>query len=100
MLKVTFRQWGGFGGLLRGCRLDAAAMEPGEGRILGELVGKCSFSSPVAGMPEDARDTVSYEITVEADGGVRRLSFDDLSIPPSAEPLLTYLRERSRPQGA
>jgi hypothetical protein len=75
-------------------------MEPGEGKILGQLVEKCSFSPPVAGAPEDARDTVSYEITVEADGEVRRLSFDDLSIPPSAEPLLTYLRERSRPQGA
>lgn len=97
---MTFRQWGGFTGLLRGCELDPAAMEPGEGRILGELVEKCSFSPSAERAPEGARDTVSYEITVEEKGGKRSLSFDDLSIPSSAEPLLTYLRERSRPRGA
>jgi hypothetical protein len=99
-LIVTFREWGGFGGLVRGCELDPAAMEPGEGKLLGELVKKCSFSPPDEGAPDEARDTVSYEITVEEKGGRRRLSFDDLSVPPSAEPLLTYLRERSRPRGA
>ena len=44
-----------------------------------------------------ARDVFLYEITVERGGLVHRVSFDDLSIPPSVEPLLEYLRSKARP---
>ena len=44
-----------------------------------------------------ARDAIQYDITVEADGEVTHVRFDDLALPQSLLPLVSYLRERAKP---
>ncbi len=98
-MRVTFRESGGFAGLVRGCDLDTEKMPPGEAVKLRALVEKCDLNQGGV-LAESARDALVYEVTVESGGTRRKLLFDDLSIPPSAGPLVEYLVERSTPQGA
>jgi len=101
-IKVTFRQSGGFGGLVLGSNLDTETLSPREAAQLRSLVrssgvvsgsigdAKRSMSSP------DARDLTTYEIEVTFDEGMVRLAFDDMSMPPDIEPLLEFVRARAR----
>jgi hypothetical protein len=98
-VRVIFRQSGGFGGLVRGCDLDTEKMPPGEAVKVRALVEKCDLDEG-GSLTENARDALVYAITVESGGARRKLLFDDLSMPPSAGPLVEYLVERSSPQGA
>jgi hypothetical protein len=98
-VQVTFRQSGGFGGLLRGCDLDTEKMPPGEAAKVRALVEKFDLGEG-ASLTERARDALVYEITLERGGARRKLLFDELSMPPSAVPLVEYLVERSSPRRA
>ena len=98
-MHVTFRQSGGFAGLVRGCGIDAAALDPDERARLHSLVAASGLvaGSHATTAAAAARDLRHYEITIDLDG--RRLSFsgDDRTLPAPIIPLIDWLRERSRP---
>jgi len=95
-VKVRFRQSGGFSGLLRGCDLDTEVMDRHESKELEALVA-AGVSAEQGPVEESLRDGIRYEITVEGEGGIRRLRYEDPAIPGPAVPLLSFLRERSGP---
>ena len=97
-MKVTFRQSGGYAGLIRGCELDTAAMEPAEAQGLRSLVNNSQILE--LGLPgEGVRpDLMSYRITIETGGAVHEISLDDLSLTPAIVPLLEYLQDCSGPR--
>ena len=47
--------------------------------------------------PSEARDQIVYEIEMETDAGVRRLEFDEASVPKDLAPLVQALAKRSKP---
>ena len=95
-MKVRFRQSGGFSGLLRGCDLDTELMDRREGKELEALIA-AGASGEQSSVRESLRDGIRYEITVDGEGGGRRLLYEDPVIPGPAVPLLSFLRERSGP---
>jgi len=95
---VTFRQSGGFAGLIRGCELETAAMPSEEADRLSFLVKRCLEGEAPAEHEGEARDEMSYEIVIEEADQARRLAFSDRGVTSLTKPLLEFLSERSAPQ--
>jgi hypothetical protein len=98
MVRVRFLQSGGFAGAVRGCELDTSSLPPEEGRELETLVqssglcGSGEFRSP------GARDLRLYEIHVERDSGGLAVTYDELTLPEQARPLVSFLRRNATPR--
>jgi len=91
--KVRFRQSGGYGGLVRGYDVEFNILDVANRAALEHHAQ--SGETPVA--PSKARDHIVYEIDMETDAGVRRLKFDEASVPKDLAPLVQALAERSKP---
>lgn len=99
-MRVSFRQSGGYAGLVRGCDLATAAMPSEEADRLSSLVKRCLEGEVPTKKEGEARDEISYEIVIEEEGLPRRLAFSERGVPPSTRPLLEFLIDRSAPQPA
>lgn len=103
-IKVSFRQSGGYAGLILGSDLDTGDLPPGDAQRLRAILQSGAVAAALAGgaasraSPPAARDLTSYEIEVKTPTGSARLAFDDMSAPPGIEPLLEFLRTRARPR--
>jgi hypothetical protein len=97
-MKVTFRQAGGWGGLFWGAELDTDVMPSEEAAELRSLVKQSGILTADSGFSKKARDAQTYEIDVETDEGVQKLTFDDTTVPESAETLLEFLRGKAVPR--
>ena len=97
-MKVRFRQTGGFAGLNLGSELDTETMPHREAKKLMQLLQDSKLTAGRKQGSKKARDLATYEITVEDESGTVTTSFDDMSVPPSADKLLDLLRARARPQ--
>lgn len=97
-MKATFRQSGGYAGLIRGCELDTDSLPPDEAATLQSLVVQSGILQAGSGRAPDARDLLNYEITVTTDEGVHHVTFDDMTMPEAVAPLLEYLQEKAKPQ--
>ncbi len=95
-MKVTYRQSGGFAGIVFVCELDTASLSEEEARTLRSLVHEGELEQ-VGRLDPVARDAIQYDITVQVDGEVTQVRFDDLALPQSVLPLVSYLRERAKP---
>ena len=99
-MKVSFRQSGGFAGLVRGCELETANLPAEEADRLSSLVERCLEGEVPAEGEDEARDEMSYEIVIEGEGAARRLAFSDRGVTSSTRPLLEFLSDRSTPEPA
>jgi hypothetical protein len=95
-MKVHFRQSGGFAGLVKECQLDTEQLPPDEAARLKSLVEQSHLEGRTEDHSPRARDVFHYTITVE-DGGSRRLSFDDRTVPPDVQPLVRFLKTHAAP---
>jgi Emfourin len=95
-MKITFRQSGGFAGMLRGAEVDAQTLDPKQAEELKRLLQENPAAETRAA--SKARDLHQYEITVEDGGQKRTLHFDDSQVPDALRPLLKTLKQQSKPQ--
>ena len=97
-MKVQFVQSGGYLGLIKGCEIDTTTLPEEEAKQLESLVEASGISAPTESLSDSARDLQQYEITI--DDGTSKISavLDDETLPPSAKPLVGYLRKRSGPK--
>jgi emfourin len=99
-MKVRFSQSGGFAGLMKGCEIDTAALPPESARELEQLVQASAIPQSGEFLSESSRDLHQYEITIDDGASKRSVTFDDQSVPPSAKPLVGYLKKLSKPEPA
>ncbi|ACB50310.1 hypothetical protein cce_0959 [Crocosphaera subtropica ATCC 51142] len=97
-MKITFRQSGGFAGLIRGCEIDTANLSESEAAYLKGLVEQSHILEATSQLTLKARDLYKYEVIIESEKGTVRASFDDMTWPETAQKLLAYLQEHSKPQ--
>jgi hypothetical protein len=97
-MKVQFVQSGGLVGAVKGCEFDTAALAPDMIRELERLVQGSGISESGQFLSAAERDLQQYEIAIEQGGRKVSVVFDDSSIPPSARPLLGFLKKHARPQ--
>ena len=98
-MQITFLQSGGFAGTIRGVRLDAAALPAGDRAELERLVAACGLDGSCERFSAGGRDRRQYDLAIERDGRVDRLTCDDGCLPEAARPLLSFLAARATSQG-
>ena len=94
-LKITFRESGGFAGLVRGCELDSSSLPPAAAAALDALLAGAQAPSRAS---RGARDLVTYEITVGAGKGARTVALGETNVPEAVRPLIAHLCSRSGPR--
>ncbi len=78
---------------MRGCDVEFDTLDVADRAAL----ERHAQSGPTPVAPSKARDQIVYEIDMETDAGVRRLEFDEASVPRDLAPLVKALAERSKP---
>jgi hypothetical protein len=97
-MRITFMQSGGFVGTIKGCVLTAAELTSDERQELESLVVAGGLTGSSERFSEAGRDLRHYDIMIEQDTAVHRLSCDDRSVPEAVRPLVAFLQTRARPQ--
>jgi hypothetical protein len=97
-MQITFLQSGGFTGAIRGVRLDLATLSAAERAELERLVAACGLEGECERLTEGGRDRRHYDLAIDRDDRIDRLSCDDGSVPEAARPLVAYLMARATPQ--
>ena len=98
-MQITFLQSGGFAGAMRGVRIDPAALPASEREELERLVTACGLDGSCERFAETGRDRLQYDLAIDRDGRIDRLSCDDGCLPEAARPLVAFLAARATPQG-
>jgi len=98
-MKIIFLESGGFAGGLRGCRLDAARLTPGERAAVERLVAVSGLEASGERFAPGGRDRRQYDLAIEAAGRIVRVSCDESCLPETARPLVEFLLARALPQG-
>jgi hypothetical protein len=93
-MKIRFRQTGGFAGLSLGSELDSEKLPAAEAGELERLIRQAALDQ-VGTKKSRGADLTNYEMTVEDKGRTTKASFDDMTIPVNAQPLLDFLRSRA-----
>jgi hypothetical protein len=96
IVKVSFRQVGGFAPMFLGCELDTAALPAAEAAELGRLVEHSGIRQlPDVRLP-GAADVPTASIEVTEGSETHAVSFHLPVIPEAVRPLLAFLLARSR----
>jgi hypothetical protein len=98
-MKVTFLQSGGFAGTVKGCEFDTAALTPEAARELERLLRGSGLPTSGEFLSATGRDLHQYELAIEDGKRKTEVVFDDSTVPPSAKPLLGFLKKHARPKG-
>ena len=101
-MKIYFEQSGGLTGIENNVSIDSNSLVPEEASELQSLVDNASFadllSQPAA--PLRGADYIEYKITIETNDNRKYfLNTTDLTMPPSAGPLIRYLRQKAIKKG-
>jgi hypothetical protein len=94
-MRLSFRQSGGFAGLILGCDLDTEKLPPAEAAELLRLVEQAALDKIGAKTSAKGRDLMNYEIVVVDKGRTKKATFDDMTIPPNVQPLVDFLSRRA-----
>lgn len=97
-MRITFVQSGGFVGAIKGCRIDTAALEPGERAQVESLVTASGITASLTRRSEATRDARQYQIVIERETAVVRVTCDDRCVPEEARPLVGFLAAKAVPQ--
>jgi len=98
-MQITFLQSGGFAGLIRGVQVDTATLPAGEREAVERLVAACGVAGSCERFAESGRDRRQYDLAIDRDGRIDRLSCDEGCVPEAARPLVAFLAARATPQG-
>ena len=94
-MKITFRQSGGYAGLLRGCEINTERLSSEEARELKSLVDQSGILEAQSKQSPNLADVFNYLITIETRDKTHQVSFDELSLPREIIPLIDFLQDRS-----
>jgi hypothetical protein len=101
LLKLRFRQSGGFGGLIRGQEITAADSTPQELQRLEALVKASGVAERAAGggarTPSASADLMQYDLEIETSAGTTHVVLTDDDLNDKTEPLIRFLQKQSKP---
>jgi hypothetical protein len=95
-MKVTYRQTGGFAGLVLGYELDTDTLKPEEAKAFKALLESANLGKLKTKRAPKARDLTGYEITIEDKGTKKTIRLNDMSLSKESEGLIEYLQKRSK----
>jgi hypothetical protein len=101
LLKLRFRQSGGYAGLIRGQEIAAAESSPAELQRLEHLLKESGLTERAAGggarTPPASADLIQYDLEIETSAGTRHVVLTDDDLDDRTEPLIKLLQKGSKP---
>jgi hypothetical protein len=98
-MKIKWRQGGGIAGLNLSCEIETLALPRDEAAEVERLVKACGvLKSKFRFLKPMGCDLCGYSISVESSEISYSVSFDDLTVPEGAGPLMGYLMKYARPR--
>lgn len=95
-MRVSFRQSGGFAPIFVGTQIDTDAEQGPESTELEKLVMDSGIMKLSDAKVKGARDVYFYTFDIHVGELKHSVTLDQLSVPPSVQPLLEFLKARSR----
>ncbi|MBY0546056.1 MAG: hypothetical protein K2W95_02075 [Candidatus Obscuribacterales bacterium] len=95
-MKVTFRQSGGFAPIFVGFQVDTDAAPGPESTELEKLVIDSGIMKLSDAKVKGARDVYFYTFDIQMAELKHSVTLDQLSVPPAVQPLVEFLKARSR----
>ena len=101
LLKLRFRQSGGFANLTRGQEIAAANSSPEELQQLEHMLNASGVAERAGGggarTPPKSADLIQYDLEIETSAGTRHVVLTDDDLNDRTEPLIRFLQKRSKP---
>ena len=101
LVKLRFRQSGGFAGLIRGQEITAADSSPEELQRLERMLQESGLAergaSGGASTPPKSADLIQYDLEIETSAGTRHVVLTDDDLDARTQPLIEFLQKRSKP---
>jgi len=97
-MRITFVQSGGFVGAIKGCRIDTVGLPPDQRGEIETLVMASGITESFTRRSESGRDVRQYQIAIEREAAVVRVTCDDRCMPEAARPLVGFLAAKAVPQ--
>lgn len=97
-MKITYRESGGFAGLVKGTEIDTDSLDPTEAQGVALLVEQSGIEGDKKTVSSESRDLLQYDISIEGDTGRERLVLDSANVTEQVKPLLKYLKQRAQPR--
>ncbi|MDJ0718909.1 MAG: hypothetical protein QNJ54_32565 [Prochloraceae cyanobacterium] len=94
-MKITFRQSGGFAGLIKGCEIDTELLSSEEAKELKSLVNQSDVFEAQSQKSPNVADAYSYQIVIETRERTHQVSFDEPNLSEEVIPLIDFLKDRS-----
>jgi hypothetical protein len=101
LLKLRFRQTGGYAGLVRGQEITAAGSSPAELQQLEHMLKESGLTERAGGggarTPPKSADLMQYDLEIETSAGTRHVVLTDEDLDERTEPLIQLLQKGSKP---
>ena len=101
LLRLRFRQSGGFAGLIRGQEIVAADSSPEELQRLEHVLKESGLAERAdvggARTPPTSADLIQYDLEIETNAGTRHVVLTDDDVDDRTEPLIRFLQQGSKP---
>jgi len=95
-MKITFKQTGGFAGVVKSVQIDSESIPTPERQALESLVEGSGFWDLSAGEPRQMPDAEGYFLCVESGERSHALHLCGPDVPDQLRPLIRYLAQQSR----
>jgi len=101
LVRLRFRQSGGFAGLIRGQEIAAADSSPEELQRLEHVLKESGLAERAnvggARTPPKSADLIQYDLEIETNAGTRHVVLTDDDVDDRTEPLIRFLQKGSKP---
>jgi len=99
LLRLRFRQSGGFAGLIRGQEIVAADSSPEELQRLEHVLKESGLAerADVGGARTPPTSADQYDLGIETNAGTRHVVLTDDDVDDRTEPLIRFLQKGSKP---
>ena len=94
-MKITYRESGGFAGLVKGVEIDTSNLNHDEAQNVVKMVADSGIKGEVNLTSPAQRDVPQYDICIESENGVERRQLDFSHVTDDMKPLLKYLKRKS-----
>lgn len=95
-MKITLTKSGGFAGINRVYLVDSAKLSEEQSKELSQLLSSSKILDLQSKTTRGAADLFFYEFKVDDGKSVSSVHFDDMSLPESVRPLLSFLLEANK----
>lgn len=95
-MKVSYKRTGGFAPIPVSCSLDTDTCSTEEAQELKRLVAVSGIMMASSMKSPIARDVRLHTLNIDDNGTIKEVSWDDVSIPAEARPLVQFMQERAR----